>query len=194
MRRLFNKLFTKKKSLHERFPQYVIGRGSYGKPKVFSWGEGSTLTIGAFCSIAAGVKIYLGGEHRTDWVTTYPFTYFWKEKVGYITGHPKSKGDVIIGNDVWIGTEAMIMSGVTIGDGAVIGARSLVTRNVPPYAIVAGNPAQFIRNRFDEGTITKLQKLQWWTWDERKIEKYLPLMLSQDIKAFLEHAENDVDS
>ncbi|HEX5127349.1 MAG TPA: CatB-related O-acetyltransferase, partial [Rhodocyclaceae bacterium] len=134
-----------RKTLQQRYPQYSIGRGTYGDDLlVRNWNEGTTLRIGNYCSIAAGVKIYLGGEHRTDWVTTYPFSALWPE-AAHIEGHPRSKGDVTIGNDVWIGTEAMILSGVTIGDGAVIGARAVVSRDVPPYAIVAGNPASVVR-------------------------------------------------
>ena len=128
------------KGIHEKYPQYKIGRGTYGYPEIFSWNEGATLQIGAFCSIASGVKLFLGGEHRVDWVTTYPFNVLW-ESGRHITGHPRTKGDVIIGNDVWIGTEAVILSGVRIGDGAVVAARAVVTKDMEPYAIYGGNPA-----------------------------------------------------
>ena len=127
--------FKRKKtlSLQDRYPQYKIGRHSYGDDlKVRHWGENTTLEIGAFCSFAEGVKILLGGEHRLDWVTTFPFPTLWKQAAGNISGHPYSKGGVIIGNDVWVGTETVILSGVRIGDGAVIGARTVVARDVPP--------------------------------------------------------------
>lgn len=181
-------IYRKPKSLHEQYPQYEIGKKSYGSPQVLSWGEGATLRIGAFCSISDGVLIFLGGEHRTDWVTTYPFNSLWEAGKG-IKGHPKTKGDVIIGNDVWIAAEAVIMSGVKIGDGAVIGARAVVTKDVPPYAIAAGNPAVVVRKRFDDEIIQRLLSVQWWEWEESRIEKALPLLLNTDVSAFLDAAE-----
>src|SRR5690242_17207650 len=120
-----------------RYPQYDIGPGTYSVPGYFSvldWHQGSTLKIGAYCSIAYGVKILLGGEHHTDWVTTYPFSELWAEGRP-IPGHPTTRGDVIIGIDVWIGLNALITSGVTIGDGAVIAAHAVVSSDVPPYTI-----------------------------------------------------------
>jgi len=178
------------KGLRERYPQHRIGKGSYGNPNIHTWGEGTHLSIGAYCSIADGVQIFLGGEHRTDWVTTYPFPVFWKAAMG-IQGHPRSKGDVIIGNDVWIGTEATILSGVKIGDGAVIGAKSVVVKDVPAYAIVAGNPARIIKMRFDDDTITRLLRVKWWEWSDARIERALPLLLQEDTQAFLCAVENE---
>ena len=175
-------------AMQRRFPGHVIGRHSYGTPEVHGWGEGAQLHMGNFCSVAEGVQIFLGGEHRVDWVTTFPFSVLWPQAQG-IAGHPRTKGDVRIGNDVWIGTEAMIMSGVTIGDGAVIGARAVVSKDVPPYAIVAGNPAQVLRSRFNEATVARLLKMQWWSWDDSRIAELLPLMLSGDIDTFLARAE-----
>ena len=147
------------------------------------------MQIGSFCSIASGVIILLGGEHRADWITTFPFSILWDGARG-VKGHPKSKGDVIIGNDVWIGLEAVIMSGVKIGDGAVVGARSVVTRDVPPYSVAAGNPARVIMKRFDDETIERLLRIKWWTWDEKRIEKALPYLLSHDVNAFLKAVED----
>lgn len=180
----------RRKTLQDRLPQYTIGRHSYGKPTVHEWGEGSTLRVGAFCSFAQGVQIFLGGEHRPDWVTTFPFNVLWPQGHG-IKGHPRSKGDVVIGNDVWVATEAMIMSGVTIGDGAVIGARALVTRDVPPYGIVAGNPARLVRHRFPCATVERLLRLRWWDWSDERIAQRLPLLLQDDIDAFLSACETD---
>jgi chloramphenicol O-acetyltransferase type B len=181
-------IHRKKKDISERYPQYEIGRNTYGKPRIYSWEEGATFRIGAFCSIASGVKIYLGGEHRIDWVTTYPFNVLW-EKAKHIKGHPKTKGDVIIGNDVWIGAGAAILSGVTIGDGAVIGTNAVVAKDVPHYAIVAGNPARIVRKRFNEETIHHLLKIRWWEWEDKKIEKFIPLLLDRDIEKFLKVAD-----
>jgi len=183
------KRFTRKRTLKQRYPQYTFGKGSYGDDlSVYSWNEGTTLKMGAYCSIAVGVKIFLGGGHRVDWVTTYPFSVFWKS-ASSITGHPKSKGDVIIGNDVWSGTEAVIMSGVTIGDGAVIGARAVVARDVPPYSIAVGNPARVVKTRFDAKTIDRLLSVKWWDWDESAIEAHMPLLLSGNMDLFLARAE-----
>lgn len=173
--------------LSELYPQYEIGRYSYGNTKIMSWGEGATLKIGSFCSFASGVKIFLGGEHRTDWATTYPFNMIW-ERARLFKGHPKTKGDVIIGHDVWIGTDAIIMSGVTIGNGAVIGARAVVARDVAPYTIVVGNPARVIKKRFDDVTIQQLLEIAWWNFDDQEIESLLPVMLSTDIQSFIHRA------
>jgi hypothetical protein len=112
----------------------------------------------------------------------------WKS-ASAITGHPKSKGDVVIGNDVWIGTEAVIMSGVTIGDGAVIGARAVVAKDVPPYSIAVGNPARVVKTRFDQKTVNRLLTIKWWDWDEATIEAHMPLLLSGNMELFLTRAE-----
>lgn len=178
-------------TLSQRFPQYQFGEGTYcrGSLTIMSWGEGTTLQVGNFTSISTGVKIVLGGEHRTDWVTTFPFSVLW-ESARFRSGHPKSKGDVLIGNDVWIGTDALITSGVKIGDGAVVGARAVVTRDVSPYAIVAGNPAKLVRLRFDVETIERLLTVKWWNWEHDLLEKAMPDLLSDDIKLFLDRAES----
>lgn len=179
-------------SIRERYPQYKVGKGTYGNPAVRARDDGATLRIGAYTSIATGVQILLGGEHRPDWVTTYPFNVL-RESAKNITGHPKTKGDVIIGNDVWIGTEALILSGVTIGDGAVIGARSVVAKSVPPYAIVSGSPAKLIKYRFDEDCIKKLLEIQWWNWDDAQIENAIPFLLASDLAAFFSFADSVLD-
>jgi chloramphenicol O-acetyltransferase type B len=176
-------------TIHEKYPQFEIGRGTYGIPRIRSWQEGPTLRIGAFCSISQEVQIFLGGEHRVDWVTTYPFSLFWKS-ARHIHGHPRIRGDVTIGNDVWIGWGATIMSGVAVGDGAVLGAGSVVAKDVPPYAVVVGNPARVVRKRFDEAAIARLLRIRWWDWDDERIERLLPLMLDTDIERFLEAAES----
>lgn len=103
---------------------------------------------------------------------------------------PATKGDIVIGNDVWIGKEATILSGVTIGDGAVVGCKALVAKDVPPYTIVGGNPAKVIKKRFPNDIIEKLLKIKWWDWEDEKIEKAIPLLLSNDMVAFLDFAEN----
>jgi len=176
--------FEKADGLREKYPQYDIGRCTYGNPAILTWNEGAALKIGSFCSIAEGVKILLGGEHRADWATTYPFNVLW-ESGRHIAGHPKTKGDVIIGNDVCIGIEAVILSGVKIGDGAVVGARSVVANDIEPYAIYVGNPARLVRKRFDEKTIQQLLELEWWNFKDEEIEQMLPLMLHTDVQTFI---------
>lgn len=168
--------------------RYKIGEHTYGFPRVLSWGEGSTLEIGRYCSIAEEVVILLGGEHRPDWITTYPFSATFPEASEF-SGHPRSKGNVVIGHDVWIGQGAMILSGVTVGNGAVVAARSLVVDDVPPYAVVGGNPARIIRYRFSSSQIEALESIQWWHWPREKIVAFLPLMLSNRTDEFIEAAQ-----
>jgi acetyltransferase-like isoleucine patch superfamily enzyme len=164
--------------------RFQIGDHTYGKPKVVSHGEGASLKIGKYCSIATGVTIFLGSEHRVDWVSTYPFPFLWEEAKG-IEGHPATKGDVVIGNDVWIGYGTTILSGVTIGDGAAIGACSLVIKDIPPYAIGAGNPVQIIRYRFDEETIKTLLRIRWWDWPDQQIREKIHHICSPSIDEFI---------
>lgn len=164
--------------------RYRIGDHTYGKPRVISWGEGTSLNIGKYCSIGTNVIIFLGSEHRIDWVSTYPFPFLWAEAKS-IPGHPSTKGDVVIGNDVWIAFGTTILSGVTIGDGAAIGACSVVARDIPPYAIAAGNPAQVIRYRFDEETIRRLLQIKWWHWPDEKVRENIHLICSDSINTFI---------
>jgi acetyltransferase-like isoleucine patch superfamily enzyme len=167
------------------YRDYVIGEYTYGQPTVL-YGRnegGGQLTIGKFCSIADGVVILLGGNHRADWVSTYPFGLI-TDEAKQIPGHPATKGDVNIGNDVWLGHQSLILSGVTISDGAVVAARAVVTKNVPPYAIVAGNPARIVRSRFSPETIERLLRIRWWDWDLAKINQQLPAMLAANVDEF----------
>jgi len=169
------------------------GRYTYGHEGIIikHWGENAAVTIGSFCSIAENVTIFLGGNHRTDWVTTFPFPAFEKEwrLEESIVGHPSTKGDVVIGNDVWIGANASIMSGLTVGDGAVIGAFSVVTKDIMPYEIVAGNPAVSIRFRFKQEIINSLLAISWWDWCDEKITRNIPLLCSNDIDLFILEAK-----
>lgn len=169
--------------LKDFLPDFDIGEGSYGDLLVYCYDALTKLRVGKFCSFAFGVKALLGGEHNTDWVTTYPFGPLWARPD--LHGHPKSYGDIIIGNDVWIGAEAMILSGVTIGDGAVIGARAVVTRDVKPYEKVVGAPLKHVGYRHTEEQRTRLLRLQWWNWPREKIEAALPLLLQPNIEMFL---------
>lgn len=155
-----------------------IGRHTYGKPIVFAWNHSTKLIIGNFCSISEDVKILLGGEHSLDSVTTYPFDIFRAKWGGGLRVNAKSKGDVKIGNDVWIGHSSIILSGVTIGNGAVIAAGSVVVKDVPPFSIVGGNPASVIRFRFDNKTISEVENSNWWNWSDSKIQENLEYLLS----------------
>ncbi len=168
-----------------RYGKYEIGIGSYGRPTVFDRGEGATLKIGKFCSLAAEVKLFLGGNHPTDWVTTYPLHFLFPE-YRHIRGCPATKGDIVIGNDVWIGYGAIILSGVTIGDGAVVGAGAVVAKDVEAYGIAVGNPARVVKKRFDNETIAELLRLKWWDWDLEKIRAQVPLLLQADVARFLD--------
>ena len=131
------------------------------------------LIIGKYCSIACGAKfIFTSANHSMKSLSTYPFPIFpdqWNLDFKNITESWDNKGDIVIGNDVWIGYEAVIMQGVNIGDGAIIGTRAVVTKDVEPFSIVGGVPAKFIRKRFDNATIEKLQSICWWDWDKEKI-------------------------
>ncbi|MDO4550459.1 MAG: CatB-related O-acetyltransferase [Planctomycetia bacterium] len=140
--------------------------------------NGDKLIIGKFCSIACGAKfLFNSANHTLRSLSTYPFPIFFEEwglDVKEITSAWDNKGNIIIGNDVWIGYEAVILAGVTIGDGAIIGARAVVTKDVPPYTIVGGVPAKPIRKRFTDDTIKKLLKLKWWDWSTERIARNIP--------------------
>jgi len=180
---LNNKPFFTNKN--PKYACYNIGDWTYGNPIIKSWDEKTELKIGKFCSIAGNVQILLGGEHRKDWVTTYPFTEFFEEAKG-IGGHPHTKGSITIGNDVWICQNAIILSGVTIGNGVVVGAGTVITRDIPAYAIAAGNPAKIIGYRFTDEQIYKLETIAWWNWDIERIKTQLPMLLSSRIDEFIE--------
>ncbi|MDD2722452.1 MAG: CatB-related O-acetyltransferase [Methylovulum sp.] len=172
---------------------WSIGEYTYGKPIVVGKRQ-SKLNIGKYCSIATGATIFLGHEHRTDWVTTYPFSVLvkrgWANGRG-IKGHPHTKGDVNIGHDVWLAQHCSILSGVTIGTGAVVATRALVVKDVPPYSIVAGVPARVTRYRFDADVIEKLLATKWWDRSAEEINEIIPLLLSPDPMAVVRWLESN---
>jgi acetyltransferase-like isoleucine patch superfamily enzyme len=151
------------------------------------------LIVGNYCSIGANSKFFLGGNHRHDWVTTYPFHVKFVHNNTFdniedeIDGYPLSNGDIIVGNDVWFGENVTVMSGIKIGDGAVIGTNSTVVKDVDPYSIVGGHPAKHIKYRFDEETIIKLLNIKWWDMEESKLNLLLPYMCTNDINTFFEN-------
>lgn len=169
----------------------VVGEFTYGIPIVEQYENHTKLKIGKFCSIGPDVKIVLGGGHRIDWCTTYPFSAIMPE-FAYITGHPCSKGDIVIGNDVWIAGGAKIMSGVTIGDGSVIAANACVTKDVEPYTIVGGVPAKEIGKRFEAEDVRRLLAIKWWDWDKELIWQAVPLLQNQSPKELFDFYEKFV--
>jgi len=143
------------------------------------------LIIGKYCSVACGAKfMFTSGNHAMQSLATYAFPIFfneWDLDWQNITKAWDNKGDIVIGNDVWIGYESVIMQGVRIGDGAIIGTRAVVTKDVPPYTIVAGVPAKPVKKRFDDKTIDKLMAIQWWDWSPEKVKEKLHLIMNGDI-------------
>ncbi|NDK33928.1 type B chloramphenicol O-acetyltransferase [Rhodovulum sulfidophilum] len=155
------------------------------------------LVIGSFCSIGSGAAFVMAGNqgHRNDWISTFPF--YWMSEVPAFEGAEngyRPAGDTVIGNDVWIGSEAIIMPGVTIGDGAVIGTRAVVTRDVEPYAIVGGNPARIIRKRFGDDRIALLLDLRWWEWSDDQLRVAMPILTSGNVERLHEHWKTHIRS
>jgi acetyltransferase-like isoleucine patch superfamily enzyme len=164
-------------------PLISKGECSYDAGITILWDD-ADLIIGKYTSIGKGLEVYLGGNHRVDWISTYPIT-------PYEENHKTTKGNVVIGNNVWIGNHVTIMSGVTIGDGAVVGTMSVVAKDVEPYSLAAGNPAEFMKYRFPDDQIMQLKEIAWWDWPKEKITEARPLLLSGDVEAFLKFAEEN---
>jgi acetyltransferase-like isoleucine patch superfamily enzyme len=167
-----------------------VGRHTYGVNNITEqWSKQAQLVIGSFCSIAANVTIYLGGNHKADRITTYPFgnvnvDVFNNKEANKENKHPATNGNVIIGNDVWIGNNVTIMSGTKIGDGAVVGCNSRVSGKVKPYSVVMGNPSMFLYYRFNQEIIKKLLKIRWWEFDDEDINELSPLLCSNEFDKF----------
>jgi chloramphenicol O-acetyltransferase type B len=169
----------------------VVGKWSYGNPKIYRWNWKDKIYIGSFCSIGPEVKIIIGGNHRTDWITTSPLpaeTFNFDNTFANalkIKNFNTSKGDLIIKNDVWIGGFSIIFSGVTLGNGCVIAAGSVVTKDVKPYTIVGGNPAKFIRNRFNKKQSRFLNESRWWDLEDKKINFLSKYLLNRNVSDFI---------
>lgn len=165
----------------------IMGQYSYGKPKILSWDNNQKVTVGNYTSISGNCLILLQADHRVDWITTFPFNYRTGifPHANVVKGHPTSKGNVRIGNDVWIGINVTILSGVEIGDGAVVAAESVVTKSVPPYTIVGGSPAKEIKKRFTDEQIMALLKIKWWNWPPEKVDRNVGLLCSNRIDDFI---------
>lgn len=164
----------------------TMGVHSYGQPNVRRYaGDEEIVTIGDYVSIADCVTLIPGGNHRLDWVSAFPF----RERLGLpgarADGHPSSRGPIVIGNDVWIGRGAVVLSGVTVGHGAVIGAEAVVARDVRPYAIVVGNPAREIRRRFSDEQVEALLRIAWWSWPEGRVFREVEALNGGDPDEFI---------
>ena len=169
-----------------RAGQATVGRETYGWPVMhFGPGETTKVEIGSFCSFARGVELVVGGEHRTDWVSTYPFRVRWNLDGKYRDGHPRPSGDIVVGNDVWVGAGALVLSGVKIGDGAVVGARAVVASDVRPYAVVVGNPAREVRRRFTDEQVEALLRIAWWDWPEPKVREVVGELNGGSVEEFI---------
>ncbi len=183
-------------------PNIVAGRYSYYSGYYHGHGfddcaryllpdaDADRLIIGSFCSIGSGASFIMAGNqgHRNEWVSTFPF-FFYPDAPDFAAAHNGylPAGDTVIDNDVWIGSEAIVMPGIRVGHGAVIGTRAIVTRDVEPYAIVAGNPAKPIRKRFDDARIALLLEMQWWNWSDPQLRDAMTLLTSDDIDALHRH-------
>jgi acetyltransferase-like isoleucine patch superfamily enzyme len=173
-----------------------VGDWTYGNPNIMRWDWKDKLIVGKYSSIGPGVEIIFGGNHRSDWITTSPlpagtFQYFEKfTKAKDIKDFITSKGNIVIGNDVWIGAKVLILSGSTIGDGAVVAAGSVIAGNVEPYTIVCGNPFRAIKKRFNEDQIKKLLKIKWWDFDDNKVNAIAKTLCSENIDQFFKLLEN----
>jgi acetyltransferase-like isoleucine patch superfamily enzyme len=170
----------------------IVGRHTYGPVDYHAvfpmYTEGARTVVGAFCSISPECRILGGGEHVIERASTFPLNARLFDPAGRTGLDATDTGPTVIGNDVYIGVGAIVLSGVSIGDGAVVGSGAVVTKPVPPYAIVAGNPAQIIRYRFDSETRARLLALRWWDWDDSDIHASLRWFMA-DIESFLDEME-----
>jgi len=156
-----------------------VGRHTYGNILQRHHGH---VKVGNFCSISTGVHAVFLWDHRGDWITTFPF-YTWTEEIPV---NCTKDNEIVVGNDVWIGTNVMLLGGAKIGDGSIIGACSVVAGNIPPYTVVVGNPAKPIRKRFSDEEIEALLKIEWWNWEDEKIRENIGLLSTNNVKEFIE--------
>jgi acetyltransferase-like isoleucine patch superfamily enzyme len=173
----------------KRSGKVIWGEGSAGVPRIKDYDyDDSQLIVGNYCSLAGGAVILLGGYHALDAVTTYPHRILMGLEGAGEDGFPTIRGDTRIGSDVWIGTESLILSGVRIGDGAVVAAGAVVGRDVPPFAVVAGNPSRLVRYRFEEEQREALLRIRWWDWPRDRVIEAVPLLAGKDVDRFIDWA------
>ncbi len=178
-----------------RAGRLVMGRHTYGSFRIIAHsGDQGRVEIGSFCSIADGTEFLIGGNHPPEWPSTYPFRAMMSLPGAFRDGLPASKGPIVVGNDVWIGRNSLIMSGVKIGNGAIIGAGSVVAKDVRPYAIVVGNPASEVRRRFTDAQVARLERIRWWDWPLDVILENVRLLNAGDVDRFLTAAEEFSDA
>lgn len=164
----------------------VMGTQSYAAPRVMKYkGDTGRVIIGNFASIAPDAEFYVGGLHRTEWVSQYGLRAMLDLPGAYEDGFPYGRGDIRVGHDTWVTNRTTVLSGVTIGDGAVVGTGAVVTRDVPPYVIVAGNPAREVGRRFSEEQAAALRRIAWWDWQLDQIKEHVALLTSPDVDAFI---------
>jgi acetyltransferase-like isoleucine patch superfamily enzyme len=174
-----------------RAGRVTLGQWTYGTPSIWWHPKGrECLRVGSYTSL--GGTYILGGNHGPDRPTTYPLRINWELDGAWEDGVPVPTGDTIVGSDVWTCEECVILSGVTIGDGAIVGAGAVVTKDVPPYAIVGGNPARLIRYRFDERQRDALLAIRWWDWPEDAVRAAVPLLAGGDIDDLIAYATADL--
>jgi chloramphenicol O-acetyltransferase type B len=180
------KPFRSQKKFKKLYPDHEIGIGTYGLPIIRNLDKNVRVSIGSYCSIAKNVYIFPSyGHHRTDWISTFPFTSHFPEVRHLHQESAVSHGDVVIGSDVWLCSNTIILSGVNIGHGAVVASGAVVTKNVEPYSVVAGNPAKHINWRFDESARKALLESEWWNWPEDEIRTIVTKLCSDNVDDFI---------
>lgn len=170
---------------HVNNARFEAGEFTYGIPKLTEYGPLWQVKIGNFCCISNNVEFILGGAHCFNFVTSYGFIPQIEKLFPDVPKGKPVSNKIIIGNDVWIGKNATLLSDVKIGDGAVIGANAMVAKDVPPYAIVVGNPARIIKYRFDEETVQALLRIKWWDWPLEKLQKNMRMIQSDNLGEFI---------
>lgn len=177
--------------LRTPWPHLHVGRHTYGRFHV-AYYEGdppNEVRVGSYTSIARGVEFIIGGNHHPEWVSQYPFRISFGLPGAFADGQPASRGPITVGSDVWIGRKATVLSGVSIGDGAVVGAGAVVAKDIRPYAIAVGNPAREIKRRFADDDVERLLQIRWWDWPEEEILGIVEILNGSRLDELFAYAE-----